>query len=148
MSKDFWHPAFREDEEIAVASEDVPEASGSIAEAVTRAAEEFAAQAQDEIEASDCPYEKYGRDIGKLVAAKQIQYGDSAGRTGRILEILYPDGVPPYAYDDQQLITRCLDKISRIAQRGEDGQDLGGESPWKDLAGYAILGWMKDEKAR
>jgi hypothetical protein len=42
---------------------------------------------------------------------------------------------------------RCLDKFSRIAQRWEDGKDLGGESPWKDIAGYGLLGWQKDDCA-
>jgi hypothetical protein len=90
-------------------------------------------------------YKRLGAEIGELVTTKQIQYGDSAGRAGKILAVLYPDGVPRHAYDDALLIVRCLDKFSRIAQRGEDGKDLGGESPWKDIAGYGLLGWQKDD---
>lgn len=90
-------------------------------------------------------FQKLGKEIGELVTSKQRQYGDSAGKAGHILAILYPDGLKPYQYDDALLVVRCLDKFSRIAQRGEDGQDLGGESPWKDLAGYGLLGWHKDE---
>jgi hypothetical protein len=90
-------------------------------------------------------YKRLGVEISELVTAKQIQYGDSAGRAGQILAVLYPAGVPIHAYDDALLIVRCLDKFSRIAQRGEDGKDLGGESPWKDIAGYGLLGWQKDD---
>lgn len=90
-------------------------------------------------------FRNLGAEIGALVEAKQKQYGDSAGKTGRILQILYPNGIPVHAYDDALLIVRCLDKFSRIAQRGEDGKDLGGESPYRDLAGYGLLGWAKDE---
>ena len=91
-------------------------------------------------------FKKLGTEIGELVTSKQAQYGDSANRAGKILAVLYPSGVPVHAYDDALLIVRCLDKFSRIAQRGTDGKDLGGESPWKDIAGYGLLGWEKDER--
>jgi hypothetical protein len=91
-------------------------------------------------------FKKLGTEIGELVASKQVQYGDSANRAGKILAVLYPNGVPLHAYDDALLIVRCLDKFSRIAQRGADGKDLGGESPWKDIAGYGLLGWQKDDR--
>lgn len=90
-------------------------------------------------------YEERGRELGALVESKQKQYGDSAGRAGKILEIYYPNGIKPYQYDDALLMVRILDKLSRIAQRGADGKDLGGESPYKDLGGYSLLGWAKDE---
>lgn len=90
-------------------------------------------------------YEEAGRRKGALVASKQKQYGDSVGKSGRILALLYPAGVPPHAYDDALLIVRVLDKLSRIAQRGADGADLGGESPWSDICGYGLLGSVKDE---
>jgi hypothetical protein len=82
--------------------------------------------------------------IGELVEGKQLQYGDAVGKSGKILAILYPNGVQPYQYDDVLLTVRVLDKLSRISQRGPDGKDLGGESPWKDIAGYGILGTRKD----
>jgi hypothetical protein len=93
-------------------------------------------------------YDDLGKEIGALVTSKQRQYGDSAGRSGRILEVLYPNGLKPHQYDDALLVIRCLDKFSRIAQRGEDGQDLGGESPYFDLGGYAILGLHKDRERK
>ena len=90
-------------------------------------------------------YRQLGVRIGELVASKQIQYGDSARRAGDIMAILWPAGIPAHAYHDALLVVRVLDKLSRIAQRGPDGQDLGGESPWMDLCGYALLGWQKDD---
>ena len=90
-------------------------------------------------------YEARARALGRLVESKQCQYGDSAGRAGQIMRVLYPEGIAPHRYDDALLVVRVLDKLSRIAQRGADGQDLGGESPWQDIAGYGLLGQSKDE---
>ena len=91
-------------------------------------------------------YEDRGRELGKLVDSKQKQYGDSAGKSGAIMAILYPNGIKVHQMDDALLTVRVLDKLSRIAQRGADGKDLGGESPWKDCGGYGLLGWEKDER--
>jgi hypothetical protein len=93
-------------------------------------------------------YSKLGTEIGTLVNDKQRQYGDSAGRAGKIMAVLYPDGIKPHQYDDALLTVRVLDKLSRIAQRGPDGKDLGGESPWFDISGYGLLGSAKDGHAR
>lgn len=82
--------------------------------------------------------------LGNLIEEKSKAYGDSAGKSGQILAILYPDGVQPHQYDDALLVTRVLDKLSRLAQRGTSGRDLGGESPWIDVWGYASLGVRKD----
>jgi hypothetical protein len=89
-----------------------------------------------------------GRELGELVASKQVQYGDSAGKSGRMLAQLYPDGVKPWQMRDALLVTRVLDKLSRVAQRGLDGQDLGGESPWRDIAGYGLLGSQADAEVK
>jgi len=89
-------------------------------------------------------YETLGQSIGVLVDEKQRQYGDSANKSGEILRVLYPEGVKPHSYRDMLLMVRVLDKLSRIAQRGENGRDLGGESPWRDVAGYALLGIVAD----
>ncbi len=91
-------------------------------------------------------FQAIGTRLGDLVKSKNRQYGDSAAKAGAILAILYPNGIPPHAFDDALLIVRCLDKFSRISQRGSDGRDLGGESPWGDIAGYGILGLAKDER--
>jgi len=78
--------------------------------------------------------------IGKLVQEKNIKYGDSFSKSGKIIEILYPDGVKPEGYQDLLTITRVIDKLFRIAT----SKDAFGESPWQDIAGYAILSVKKD----
>jgi len=85
-----------------------------------------------------------GTEIGALVEEKNRQYGASADKSGGIMRILYPDGIAVHQMDDALLTVRILDKLSRIAQRGPDGKDLGNESPFKDIAGYGLLGWNKD----
>ena len=71
------------------------------------------------------PFEDIGREIGRLVDEKNAAYGDSFGRAGEILEILYPDGVRPAQYRDFLAVTRIIDKLFRIAT---DRDALGGGS--------------------
>ena len=86
-------------------------------------------------------YSKIGSDIGKLVQEKQIAYGDSFGRSGRVLRELYPSGISPENYNDVLTIARILDKLFRIASQ----KDAFGENPYRDIAGYAILAVGKYE---
>ena len=81
-------------------------------------------------------YEKIGQEIGKLVDDKQAAYGNSFGQSGKILAILFPNGVPVEKYDDMLAIVRVIDKLFRIATK----KDAFGESPWRDVAGYGLLG--------
>lgn len=92
-------------------------------------------------------YQELGELVGGVVADKQLQYGDAAGKAGKILAVLYPQGLAVHQYGDALLVVRILDKLSRIAQRGPDGQDRGRESPYKDIAGYGLLGLAKDRAA-
>lgn len=80
-------------------------------------------------------YELIAMDIARLVATKQIAYGDSFGKSGEILRILYPSGISHDQLDQALTIVRVLDKLFRIAN------DPGafGESPWGDIMGYALL---------
>lgn len=82
-------------------------------------------------------YEELGAELGQLVTQKQLAYGDSFGRAGEVLKILFPNGVKPDRYRDLLAIARMLDKLFRIAT----DRDAYGESPWMDVAGYALLGW-------
>ena len=86
--------------------------------------------------------------LGDLLVEKQTQYGDSVGSTGAILRQLYPTGIRPDQYDNLQLVVRVLDKLKRIASQGPDGTDRGGESPWRDIGGYGILGLAQAEQRR
>lgn len=80
-------------------------------------------------------YIDIGTEIGTLVSAKNEAYGDSFSRSGEILSILYPSGVRPDQYGDMLGVVRVIDKLFRIAK----GEQMG-ESPWRDIAGYGILG--------
>ena len=81
-------------------------------------------------------YEKIGSDIGRLVKEKNAAYGDSFGQACKILEVLYPCGVPVSQYRDALAIIRVIDKLFRLA----NDKDAFGESPWRDICGYSILG--------
>lgn len=80
-------------------------------------------------------YEALGAEIGRLVEEKQKQYGDSFHKAGAVLAILYPDGVKPAQYQDMLAVVRVVDKLFRVANGKQ-----GDENPWRDVAGYGILG--------
>jgi hypothetical protein len=82
-----------------------------------------------------------GEALGRLTQEKNEAYGDSFARSGEILGILFPDGIAPGQYQDALGIVRIVDKLFRIATR----KDAFGESPWKDIAGYGILGAVADQ---
>lgn len=86
-------------------------------------------------------YAKLGKEIGELVNKKQKAYGDSHGKAGDILRILYPNGVKPEQYDDMLTLVRIIDKMFRIAT----DIDAFGESPYRDLVGYGLLGLATKE---
>ena len=86
-------------------------------------------------------YESIGRNIGIVVDKKQVAYGDSFGKAGQVLRVLYPNGINPEQYDDALAVTRIVDKLFRIANQ----KDAFGESPYRDIAGYAILGVERGE---
>ena len=83
-----------------------------------------------------------GEEIGNLVAEKNEAYGDSVRTSGLILRILYPVCVEPDQYRDMLLVVRVLDKLSRIAHQC----DAFDEDPWRDIAGYGLLGWIDGEE--
>lgn len=87
-------------------------------------------------------YEALGAAIGRLVAEKQTAYGDSFGRSGEVLRVLYPEGIAPGQYDDALAVVRVVDKLFRVAHQ----KGYGGESPWRDICGYGMLGAARDGK--
>lgn len=89
-------------------------------------------------------YERIGAEVGRLVAEKQAAYGDSFGKAGEILRVLYPAGISPDSYGDALAIVRVIDKLFRIAT----DKDAFGESPWRDIAGYGLLGTHASQKRR
>ena len=86
-------------------------------------------------------FEKIATEIGKLVEEKNLAYGSSFLKSEKILKILYPDGIRPDQYKDMLAITRIIDKLFRIATQ----KDAFGENPFKDIAGYGILGVANGE---
>ena len=87
-------------------------------------------------------YVEIAKEIGELVQEKNKAYGDSFGQACRILEVLYPNGIQPDEYRDALAMTRVIDKLFRLANK----KDAFGESPWRDICGYAVLGVANDEK--
>jgi hypothetical protein len=85
-------------------------------------------------------FEKIAAEIGSLVHEKNEAYGDSFGQASRILEVLYPDGIRTDQFRDALAITRVIDKLFRLANK----KDAFGESPWRDICGYAVLGIAND----
>jgi len=84
--------------------------------------------------------------VGSTVAKKNILYGDSFNQSGKILEILYPNGVGQRQYKSMLAVTRVIDKLFRIAKAADDDN----EDPWFDIAGYAtlMLAYRDDAKAK
>ena len=87
-------------------------------------------------------FETIATSVGRLVKEKNEAYGDSFGRAQEILTVLYPNGIQPEQYTDMLAVIRVLDKLFRIANK----KDAFGESPWRDICGYAVLGIAKDEQ--
>ena len=85
-----------------------------------------------------------GASIGELVQKKQAAYGDSFGKSGAVVRILYPNGIGTAQFDDALTVVRVLDKLFRIAT----DRDALGESPWRDVAGYALLATRRVEESR
>jgi len=84
----------------------------------------------------DNKFECAGQQIGKMVDEKNKAYGNSFFNAGNVLRSLYPYGIDVSQYDDMLAVVRVVDKLFRIAT----AKDAFGESPWKDIAGYGILG--------
>lgn len=97
-------------------------------------------QPEAKIDASVSAYEQIGTELGKLCQDKNQAYGPAAKTAGHALRLLMPNGCHPSRYEDMLLFARSWDKWSRIFTR----PDAFGESPYKDLVGYSIIGAEKD----
>jgi hypothetical protein len=81
-------------------------------------------------------------ELGSLLEEKNKAYGSAFSKSSEVLKILYPDGIQPDQYTDLLLTTRILDKLFRIAT----DKSAFNEEPWKDIAGYGLLGVYKEQK--
>lgn len=84
---------------------------------------------------------KISNDLAQLVTEKQDAYGDSFGKSGQVMAILYPNGISVDKMQDALTVVRVIDKLFRIATK----KDAFGESPWRDVMGYALLSVAKQE---
>lgn len=89
-------------------------------------------------------FRRIGAEVGELVAQKNESYGNSFSTVGEALRLLYPDGIQPDQYTDALALVRVWDKMMRIAT----DRDAMGESPYRDIAGYGLLGTERVERAR
>ena len=81
-------------------------------------------------------------EIGSLVEKKNCAYGNSFLECQNILKVLYPNGISPEQYVDALAVTRVIDKLFRISNQKQAFE----ESPWKDIAGYAIIMSTRDDE--
>lgn len=86
-------------------------------------------------------FKELGERIGNLLEEKNAAYGNSFDDAGEFLRLLYPTGVQPNQMNDALCLVRIFDKMKRIATN----KDAFGESPYQDIAGYAILGLRRSE---
>ena len=90
----------------------------------------------------DSEYYTLAFKIAGILEEKRKAYGPSFESAGKILAILYPDGIHPNQYGDILCVIRITEKLFRIAT----DKDAFGESPYEDLAGYSILGAVNDHR--
>lgn len=83
-------------------------------------------------------WEELALKVGRKVAEKNKAYGDSVRNAARIMQILYPKGIAFDQIPGALLTVRMLDKLSRMANDPE----FGNEDPPFDMAGYSLL-WME-----
>lgn len=86
-------------------------------------------------------FELLGQEIGRKTDEKNKSYGDSFAKCGEFLRLLYPDGIKPEQYGDALAMVRIFDKQMRIAT----DKDALVENPYRDIAGYGILGAANDK---
>jgi len=91
-------------------------------------------------------YESKGLGLGKMIDEKQNAYGDSARKSIEIIKLF----LQPYSNSDgtytipEELLShlllqiRIIDKQNRIFSNPSG--DKMSESPYRDIAGYSLLG--------
>lgn len=87
-------------------------------------------------------WEELGKQLGVMVGQKDEAYGHAiTDGTVAILKVLYPKGITPDKYSDLPLMVNIINKMLRIS-RGD--KTAFSESPYKDIAGYSLLGYEKE----
>jgi hypothetical protein len=86
-------------------------------------------------------YEDTAKAIGNLVAEKQLQYGDSFGNAGKVLKVLYPNGISFDQMEDALVVVRIVDKLFRVANN-----NMGEEDAFQDITGYGLLAVVRNKR--
>ena len=81
-------------------------------------------------------------ELARILDKSNAAYGSSTVKSAKIMEILWPEGVPVDRMHDARCMISILDKLSRIAT----DKDAFGECPWRDVGGYALLAYREDLK--
>jgi hypothetical protein len=77
------------------------------------------------VETTHQKIKRIGTELAELCSEKNKAYGSSFDE-----------------YQDLGLVFRVFDKMMRVANQKE----AFGESPWRDIAGYGMLGAAQDEQ--
>lgn len=80
-----------------------------------------------------------------LVAEKNSAYGSAFEQITKLLEQLFPNGIPVHKYGDVSILIRMLDKVCRIANEQEN---FNNEDAWDDIMGYAMIAKVSKLKAK
>ena len=83
-------------------------------------------------------------EIGNLTADKNAAYGNSVATVDACLRVFFPSGIPTRKFRHAMLLTRILDKMMRIAT----DEGAFGESPYRDIAGYALMGALINDEQK
>lgn len=75
-----------------------------------------------------------GIEIGRVCQEKNEAYGDSVNVSARIMEEIYPDGIPVEKYHFALTTVRIIDKLLRLA----NDATYNAEDPALDIAGYGL----------
>lgn len=89
-------------------------------------------------------YESIAEEIAGLVTEKEKAYGSSFSKSGAVLALLFPNGVPPDKLHVCLFIARIVDKLFRMAT----DPNAFGESPAQDIVGYGLLEVARSRRAQ
>jgi hypothetical protein len=83
-------------------------------------------------------------ELTTVVLEKDKMYGSAIEKGTTIFKTLYPDGIKVEQYQDALLLVRTIDKVCKIANRTRENREKEDETPWLDVAGYAIRAIFQD----
>lgn len=99
-------------------------------------------------------FEQMGQDIGAFTDTKQKAYGNSVDKAFELMKVFLREyrnkdntyTIPESLLKHLLLQVRIIDKQNRLFSN-PDG-DLMGESPYKDITGYGMIGIQMSEQKK